>query len=884
MRDLKIAVVDLESTGPSLDKGDRIIQIGAVLLENGSIVAEYDMLINPERDIPQHITLLTGIDQEACDKAPTFQSVASLWHERLKDCVFVAHNLAHDLKFMEQHFAWNGFDYKPAALDTVKLAKVLFPQAAGFNLAALSQEFNLDFENAHNALADARLTVMILHHLAEKVIKLNEATLTLLLPLIETFDHQESLLFNNPTAFKVEDTQATLPKKIKEEQTVEKERKQDTQASLLENQAHYIMAGWEKQSHLIVESAVRPLKKELLFQLVFETLKQGEKSLIVGLAQVDSLMSWQAGLKQLFNSPSSDQEKERPKISLLLSPSHYINRAEFYSLVDRMEATKFNQQELITIGAVLVWLSYSKTGNLNELNHELTIQALLKRNRTEEKASKSASHYYFNLALEKAKKADLVLTNHAFLALASNKPSGGEYSKRAKENFKKVEAIFKDKALLVDDLSLLLRQLRLQASETFTLSQTLTSLQQVIDSIYTTGRAGSWQQELTVLEKIRSQIIYSMVEMEDHLRELFEWDEGPVSRELYIEPDSFLDDLFNQMKKELTRAVEELTRFNFTDQNRAPFSYKIKELLQKLKQLTYFDLEQRSDRSRYLILKTDQYQHNFYQITWIQKVLTVDQQVSDFLHSFKASLFMSPGNANYRQRTGTYQALGLNSFNYLRLASQQTTPIEMALPVDFLESKKDSEQSFALQIKMIASLLDQQWIEDGKVQAVSLLVVNNRQQALDAYRLLKKKLAHIEELMVLGQHVSGSLNKIKRYVYELKPVVVIIQWQSVLNDQWGIENLKANLYWVRLPFNSLANSQVRAKADYLKLQEEAIFSDILLPQMMSDWVIALDFFDQAFQIQEWLLLDERIYTKYYSSEIRRTLEATVTFNLKYEFN
>ena len=51
---MKIAVVDLESTGPSLDKGDRIIQIGAVLIEDGVQLAEYNMLINPERQIPQH--------------------------------------------------------------------------------------------------------------------------------------------------------------------------------------------------------------------------------------------------------------------------------------------------------------------------------------------------------------------------------------------------------------------------------------------------------------------------------------------------------------------------------------------------------------------------------------------------------------------------------------------------------------------------------------------------------------------------------------------------------------------------------------------------------------------------------------------------------------
>lgn len=208
--------------------------------------------------------------------------------------------------------------------------------------------------------------------------------------------------------------------------------------------------------------------------------------------------------------------------------------------------------------------------------------------------------------------------------------------------------------------------------------------------------------------------------------------------------------------------------------------------------------------------------------------------------------------------------------------------IEMVLPGEFLESKKDFDHSFDSQIKRLALLIDQQWFEEKKLLPLTLVVINNRQQALDAYRMLRKKLSHIEQLMVLSQHVSGSLNKIKRYVYELKPVVVIIQWQSILNHQWGIDDLESDLYWVRLPFNSLKNSQIRAKADYLKLEEEEVFSKILLPQMMDDWVIALDFFDQAFDIHEWSLLDERIFTKYYSSEIRKGLEETIQFNLKYE--
>ena len=83
---LRIAVVDLETTGSHLDQGDQIIQIGAVLIEDGQVLAQHSMLLNPERDIPTHITAITGIQSDQVQDAPTFRQVAGLCYERLFLC------------------------------------------------------------------------------------------------------------------------------------------------------------------------------------------------------------------------------------------------------------------------------------------------------------------------------------------------------------------------------------------------------------------------------------------------------------------------------------------------------------------------------------------------------------------------------------------------------------------------------------------------------------------------------------------------------------------------------------------------------------------------------------------------------------------------------
>ena len=72
------AIVDLETTGNSSSKQDRIIEIGIVLIKEKKIVKEFSTLIYPEREIPPFISSLTGIDDEdvigsAQDRLPQAQ-------------------------------------------------------------------------------------------------------------------------------------------------------------------------------------------------------------------------------------------------------------------------------------------------------------------------------------------------------------------------------------------------------------------------------------------------------------------------------------------------------------------------------------------------------------------------------------------------------------------------------------------------------------------------------------------------------------------------------------------------------------------------------------------------------------------------------------------
>ena len=66
--------IDLETTGLQ-PKTDRMIEIGAVKVHNGEIIERFETLVNPQRNLEERITMLTGIRQEELAAAPVLDDV-----------------------------------------------------------------------------------------------------------------------------------------------------------------------------------------------------------------------------------------------------------------------------------------------------------------------------------------------------------------------------------------------------------------------------------------------------------------------------------------------------------------------------------------------------------------------------------------------------------------------------------------------------------------------------------------------------------------------------------------------------------------------------------------------------------------------------------------
>ena len=160
----ELVALDLETTGLDVEN-DSIIEIGAVRLRDGEILDEFGMLINPGFVIPAETTHITGIHQDDLRHAPRLPEALPQISEFVGDAPVIAHNVSFDISFMRRF----GTLKKNLPIDTYELASILLPRVPRYSLSSLSAEFEIDLENAHRALDDARATAILYWELWKKL-------------------------------------------------------------------------------------------------------------------------------------------------------------------------------------------------------------------------------------------------------------------------------------------------------------------------------------------------------------------------------------------------------------------------------------------------------------------------------------------------------------------------------------------------------------------------------------------------------------------------------------------------------------------------------------------------------------------------------------------
>ena len=153
-------VFDLETTGFSAVE-DKIIEIGAVKVQNGEIIDSFSTFVNPGVPIPFDITNLTSITDEMVMDADRIEIILPKFLEFCNDAVLVAHNAGFDVGFIEQNCKRLSLQGKFTYVDTVALARVLLPTLSKYKLNIVAKALGISLENHHRAVDDAGATAEI---------------------------------------------------------------------------------------------------------------------------------------------------------------------------------------------------------------------------------------------------------------------------------------------------------------------------------------------------------------------------------------------------------------------------------------------------------------------------------------------------------------------------------------------------------------------------------------------------------------------------------------------------------------------------------------------------------------------------------------------------
>lgn len=157
------AVIDFETTGLSPDQGDRVTEVGVVILADGEIVDRYQSLINPQRPIPAFVQSLTGITDAMVSNAPSASSIMQELYDFVGETPFVAHNASFDQKFLDAEYARTGLVRQAKMACSLLLARRMYPNMPNHKLATLVRFLSLPSQGTyHRALADAEMTAHLL--------------------------------------------------------------------------------------------------------------------------------------------------------------------------------------------------------------------------------------------------------------------------------------------------------------------------------------------------------------------------------------------------------------------------------------------------------------------------------------------------------------------------------------------------------------------------------------------------------------------------------------------------------------------------------------------------------------------------------------------------
>jgi len=157
-------VIDVETTGLSVQRGGRVIEVGAVAIEHGVITAEFDTLINTGAEISYAAYRVHGISEQMLAGKPAPADVWTSFHSFVADGSLIAHNAPFDSAFVRHELGRVDITLQNQWQCTVRLARRRLPNLPNHRLDTVYRHLFGNIPEGvarHRALDDARMAARI---------------------------------------------------------------------------------------------------------------------------------------------------------------------------------------------------------------------------------------------------------------------------------------------------------------------------------------------------------------------------------------------------------------------------------------------------------------------------------------------------------------------------------------------------------------------------------------------------------------------------------------------------------------------------------------------------------------------------------------------------
>ncbi|MFC0188570.1 ATP-dependent DNA helicase DinG [Fictibacillus aquaticus] len=868
----KYVVVDLETTGNSPARGDRIIQVGAVCIENGEIVSRFSSFVQPGIAIPPFIEQLTGITDDMVEDAPFFEEIAPSLLQMLDGAYFVAHNVSFDYSFLQGELENAG--YMPLSmplLDTVELSRILLHDADGYQLNQLADHLGISHTNPHQADSDAEVTAELLQHLLSKLGQLPLVALQRLQPVLRKLQSSTEQIVSELIAEKsniISDDSGydfyrqLVLKKVHRDLNNDEERDTGELSALSLR---------EKLKQHMSQFEVRESQKKMM-ETVEEALENHQHAMIeagtgvgksLGYLIPGVLHSIRTGRpfvvsthtvqlqQQILDRDVPILQKIMPfpfHAAVLKGRSHYLCLRKFeHSLQDDLDD---NYDTNLTKAQILVWLTETEHGDVEELN--LSSGGRLFWQQVRSDANSCLGHRcpwfsrcFYHRKRRQAQSADLVITNHAmlFTDLKADSQLLPAYKEAVVDEAHHLEEVVSDHFGTQTDYFAFHRLLeRLGTTDSSQAAARLSQLADLLEIPRSSDVFSDWNEKMADLKQ----------ELDDMFRLLKLYvlngakasapDTGKVfirySREetesrnfapvleMFDRCSSMIRDLLKRLQKISKAVADKDDHLNFQQKgfmaDLAGLRSDLEEEMSSLSHLLYSPLH---DEVYWMEADIRGARH----AVWLYaKPVEIDDILADEFFAKKKSVILTSATISVR-----------NSFRYMidRLGLADFGPVTSQLPSPFRYDRQvrlmipsDLPLISECDAKTFTSMISRSLFEIAKVTKGRMLVLFTSYEMLKETHTAFKQLMDEDEFMLIAQGIdSGSRARLTKNFKKFDHAILFGTssfWEGI--DIPG-DSLTC-LCIVRLPFSPPDNPVTNARSEKIRAAGGNPFYDLSLPQ------------------------------------------------------